>query len=300
MQVDEAVVSHGNSGHCNSETSANVDGLIQQNSVHCKYSTAKQDEAILVLYIFSGKSRKGSVSHWCSILSKRHSRAVKVEMVDIKVKPHIDLTQKSNRDKILQKMKDTKYNVIIFSPPCSTFSRAPWSNRKGPRPVRSFVKPRGLTRLSWTERKKAEWGNTLKEFTFEAIALALQLDVAMILFENPEDLGAMQTGPYEGQRPASMWQDVGFEHMVQTGLVQTVGFYQQDFGTDYLKPTRLLLKGLDMHDSFAQGPPEFEDQGRYLGPLQKKTGCKTVDPTTTCKVSTRQDRSNGHQIFADG
>ena len=106
MQVDEAAVSHGNSGHCNSETSANVDRSIQQNSVHCKFDTAKQDEAILVLYIFSGKSRKGSVSHWCSKLSKRHSRAVKVEMVDIKVKPHIDLTQKSNRDKILQKMKD--------------------------------------------------------------------------------------------------------------------------------------------------------------------------------------------------
>lgn len=299
MQVDGAAVSHGNSGHCNSETSANVDRSIQQNSVHCKFDTAKQDEAILVLYIFSGKSRKGSVSHWCSKLSKRHSRAVKVEMVDIKVKPHIDLTQKSNRDKILQKMKDKNYNVIIFSPPCSTFSRAPWSNRKGPRPVRSFVQPRGLTRLSWTERKKAEWGNTLKEFTFEAIALALQLDVDMILFENPEDLGAMQSGPYEGQRPASMWQDVGFEHMVQTGLVQTVGFYQQDFGTDYLKPTRLLLKGFDMHDSFAQGQPEFDDQGRYLGPLQKRLAERQLKDNSM-QSSTRQDRNNGLQIFADG
>lgn len=286
MQVDEAAVSHGNSGHCNSETSANVDRSIQQNSVHCKFDTAKQDEAILVLYIFSGKSRKGSVSHWCSKLSKRHSRAVKVEMVDIKVTPHIDLTQKSNRDKILQKMKDKNYNVIIFSPPCSTFSRAPWSNRKGPRPVRSFVQPRGLTRLSWTERKKAEWGNTLKEFTFEAIALALQLDVDMILFENPEDLGAMQSGPYEGQRPASMWQDVGFEHMVQTGLVQTVGFYQQDFGTDYLKPTRLLLKGFDMHDSFAQGQPEFDDQGRYLGPLQKRLAARQLIGQQHAKFNT--------------
>ena len=55
MQVDEAAVSHGNSGHCNSETSANVDRSLQQNSVHCKFDTAKQDEAILVLYIFSGK-----------------------------------------------------------------------------------------------------------------------------------------------------------------------------------------------------------------------------------------------------
>ena len=148
------------------------------------------------------------------------------------------------------------------------------------------MQPRGLTRLSWTERKKAEWGNTLKEFTFEAIALALQLDVDMILFENPEDLGAMQSGPYEGQRPASMWQDVGFEHMVQTGLVQTVGFYQQDFGTDYLKATCLLLKGFDMHDSFAQGQPEFDDQGRYLGPLQKRLAARQLIGQQHAKFNT--------------
>ena len=286
MQVEAAKVSHENLEQCNIDTSAKVDDSIQQNSVHCADGTAKQDGAILVLYLFSGKSRRGSVSHWCSKLSKRHSRAVQVEMVDIKVKPHIDLTKKCNRDKILKKIKDVRYNVIIFSPPCSTFSRAPWSNRKGPRPVRSFVRPKGLARLSWTERKKAEWGNILKEFTFEAIALSLQLNIDMILFENPEDLGAMQSGPYEGQRPASMWQDEAFELMVKTGAVQTVGFYQQDFGTEYLKPTRLLLKGFDMHDSFAEGPPQFDEQGHYLGPLQKRQAAKQLIGQQNAKFNT--------------
>ena len=70
----------------------------------------------------------------------------------------------------------------------------------------------------------------------------------MLLFENPEDLGALQTGPYEGQRPASMWQDETFLQMVNSEMVQTVAFYQQDFGTEYLKPTRLLLKGFGLHE----------------------------------------------------
>eukprot|EP00434_Breviolum_minutum_P043184 symbB.v1.2.038481.t1/scaffold6004.1/size21842/3 len=141
-------------------------------------------------------------------------------------------------------------------------------------------------KLSWTERKKAEWGNILKEFTFEAIALSLQLNIQMILFENPEDLGAMQSGPYEGQRPASMWQDEVFEHMVKTGAMQTVGFYQQDFGTEYLKPTRLLLKGFDMHEAFSEGPPQFDEQGRYLGPLQKRQAAKQLIGQQNAKFNT--------------
>ena len=241
---------------------AKVDVLQKHDIVHGSDVSTKADDTIRVLYIFSGKSRKGSVSHWCSKLAKLRSKAVQVEMIDIKVKPHIDLTKKSNRDKLLEKMKQKRYDVLILSPPCSTFSRAPWSNRKGPRPVRSFVKPRGLARLSWTE--------------FEAIAQALDTGSHMILFENPEDLGALQSGPYEGQRPASMWQDEIFRNLVQSEAVKTVSFYQQDFGTEYLKPTRLLLKGFDFHDSFAVGLPQFDAQGYYLGPLQKRTASKQL------------------------
>ena len=55
-----------------------------------------------------------------------------VEMVDIKVKPHLDLTKESVRRQLLQKLQTVSLHAVIFSPPCSTFSRAPWSNRKGP------------------------------------------------------------------------------------------------------------------------------------------------------------------------
>ena len=229
-----------------------------------------------ILYVFSGKNRKGSVSHWCKKLAKRLSITVEVEMIDIKVKPHYDLTKESVRRLLIQKLQTRSYHVVIFSPPCSTFSRAPWSNRKGPRPVRSFVFPKGLQRLTWHERNKANWGNTLKDFTFQMIQVAIDQQVPLILFENPEDLGALQHGPFEGQRPASMWQSEQFEALIDSGQIYTVAFYQQDFGTEYLKPTRLMLRGFTMHDKFAEGKPQFDEQGFYQGPLQKRSAVKQL------------------------
>ena len=229
-----------------------------------------------ILYVFSGKNRKGSVSHWCKKLAKRLSITVEVEMIDIKVKPHYDLTKESVRRLWIQKLQTRSYHAVIFSPPCSTFSRAPWSNRQGPRPVRSFVFPRGLQRLTWHERNKANWGNTLKDFTFQMIQVAIDQQVPLILFENPEDLGALQQGPYEGQRPASMWQSEQFEALIDSGQIYTVAFYQQDFGTEYLKPTRLMLRGFTMHDTFAEGKPQFDEQGFYQGPLQKRSAVKQL------------------------
>ena len=66
--------------------------------------------------MFSGKSRKGSVSHWCKKLAKRLSITVEVEMIDIKVKPHHDLTKEC------QTALDTKASNKVIS--CSHFFTA--------------------------------------------------------------------------------------------------------------------------------------------------------------------------------
>ena len=188
-------------------------------------------------------------------------------MVDIQVRPFLDLTQKEVQQKLLNKISSGRYFTVLFSPPCSTFSRVVWANRRGPRPVRSFVKPRGLIRLSWAERKRATWGNTMSDFTYQAFQL--QVDQGgMALFENPEELGAIKSGEHRGVRPASMWQWDTFQTLLQQQSVETIAFYQQDFGTEYLKPTRLLLANFQHHHpSFCKGEPAFDDQGFYMGPL---------------------------------
>ena len=93
---------------------------------------------------------------------------MEVEMVDIQVRPFLDLTRAEVQQRLLNKIASGRYDAVIFSPPCSTFSRVVWANRRGPRAVRAFTKPRGLVRLSWAERKRANWGNTMADFTYKA------------------------------------------------------------------------------------------------------------------------------------
>ena len=223
-----------------------------------------------ILYLFSGSPRKGSVKSWATKLAAKWGVKVQVDMVDIKVRPHLDLTKDSVQRDLLNKISAGYYAAIILSPPCSTFTRATFSNRKGPRPVRSYVHLRGLSRLTWTERKKANWGNTMTDFSFQVCKAVQNMDT-MLIFENPEDLGAVQAGHYRGQRPASMWQWPAVQELLDSGKFQTCAFYQSDFGTAYLKPTRLFLKDFEMEkDTMAPGMPQFDDQGFYQGPLQRR------------------------------
>ena len=195
---------------------------------------------------------------------------MQVDMVDIKVRPDLDLTNGKVQRDLLNKISTGYYAAIILSPLCSTFTRTTFSNRKGPRPVRSYVHLRGLLRLTWTEGKKANWGNVMTDFSFQVCKLVQNTD-AMVFFDNPEDLGAVQSGPYQGQRPASMWQWPTFQELLQDPDYVTCAFYQSDFGTDYLKPTRLLLKSVDAEtEVMFKGLPQFDDQGFYQGPLQRR------------------------------
>ena len=72
--------------------------------------------------------------------------------IDIKRKPWIDLSHM---------IKQGRFDAIIISPPCSTFSRACWANHRGPRPVRSYKSPKGLDTLTAAERRAASWATFL-------------------------------------------------------------------------------------------------------------------------------------------
>ena len=54
-----------------------------------------------------------------------------------------------------------------------------------------------------------------------------------LAMEQPEDLGALPTGPHdEGLRPASMWQWPQLADLLKKGL-RTVDFHQASFGVPY-------------------------------------------------------------------
>ena len=132
-----------------------------------------------------------------------------MEAIDIAVRPSVDLSNPKVQEQFLSRTKRGDFFAVVLTPPCSTFSRAPWRNKRGPRPIRSFEHPDGFPTLRWAERRKAKLGNSLADFSFAAQA-ALDLPVAFMLLEQPEDLGTVR--PW--QRPSSMWQEKGFKSYV--------------------------------------------------------------------------------------
>ena len=195
---------------------------------------------------------------------------LRMTCVDVQRRPKIDLARTQERHKLLARIRAQEFDAILLSPPCSTFSRAPWANFKGPRPVRSAATPRGLDKLTAAERDRCILGNLFADFTWEVVELALAAKVSFLLLEQPEDLGVLAKGPYKGQQPASMWQWPAMKRVLQLPGVSTLALHQSSFGTSYPKPTRLLLFGPRSFPSFCYlGPPRYDETGYYVGPLPR-------------------------------
>ena len=193
--------------------------------------------------------------------------------VDIQRRPSVDLAKTKERCKLLARIRSKEFNAILLSPPCSTFSRAPWANFEGPRPFRSHAKPRGLDKLTACERDRCILGNIFADFTWEVIKLAIDEHVSFLLLEQPEDSGWLATGPYKGQRPASMWRWPAMSKVAKMPGVTTLALHQTSFGTIYPKPTRLLLLGIrGLPDFCYVGPPVFDEDACYTGPLPRLKG----------------------------
>ena len=97
-----------------------------------------------------------------------------------------DLSLDSNKREFLQLAADS--NIIICTPPCSDFSRAKWSNRLGPAPLRSAQYPEGFPWLSGKDRAQVELHNSLIEFTWTAAKQTGKHKWQVFLAEHPEDL----------------------------------------------------------------------------------------------------------------
>ena len=203
--------------------------------------------------------------------------------MDILRKPFTDLSNPRIQNSFLERVRDGSYFAVILSPPCSTFSRAPWRNRRGPRPIRSYEYPDGLPGLRWAERRKARLGNILADFSLRVAAAALDLPCSFVLLEQPEDLGAVAIG----QRPSSMWQRPLFLDVAGHSNAQHVVFHQADFGTPYPKPTRLLLRTTQaLPAGMRSGLPDFDSHGFYTGPLPRHPTARSMQPSPKAAFST--------------
>ena len=139
-------------------------------------------------------------------LSRKHGIDAEVVELDIQRNRQHDFSLQHVQKRWLQRITSGEFFALVVTPPCSTFSRATWANDRGPYPVRSLIHPRGFPWNSKARAERAELGNLLADFSFEAMDRQSQHEGHVGLMEQPEDLGKTRNQRVPGHQPASMWQ----------------------------------------------------------------------------------------------
>ena len=225
------------------------------------------------LYLFAGSKRHSSIGEKL----RRHGWTV-LEVDILQGGRKHDLTLEKVQEQLLQRLRVREFDALLTSPPCDTFSRVKFSNSWGPRPTRTATFPRGLPNCTMLEKRRNQLANSLVDFNFCAIKVHLSHPDTMLVLEFPEDLGAISKGKWTGTRPSSIFQWPQFAEILQLEGVITGGIRQNDFGTDYVKPTRLILRFNGPWDwpGLFKGPPCFDDKGFYVGPIPPTKGKVTL------------------------
>lgn len=210
-------------------------------------------QACRVLYLYAGAPRKSSVKAFLARMSKATGVAVYVTEMDIVRSKRHDLSRRHLQQRLLAAIKKQRYNALLASPPCNTFSRARHSAQPGPRPLRDINHPYGVPGLTAREKAAVRQGTVLAKFAIAAVHAQLASSAtAMALLEHPEDLGTAARG-----RPASIWQWPEARALTNEPNAASIAIHQSSFGTACPKPTRLTGRLPDLHLVGAQGWPTF-------------------------------------------
>jgi hypothetical protein len=155
-----------------------------------------------VLYLFAGAPRRADINSFLHASSLAQEFDLNVREVDIARSESDDLSSAQLWEQLFAEIRDGKYDVIIMSPPCGTWSRVrfQWQLHPGPRPQRNKSWPWGFPWLSAAQRKKVDVANYFVSQTIQAAYIAYAAGT-FFLIEHPEDLGSVN-----GESPASIWQ----------------------------------------------------------------------------------------------
>ena len=159
-----------------------------------------------VLYLFAGPKRRGDVHDWLALLGTEY----RTDVVEVDLVRDDSTHDTSLNDLSLPatqrhwKALAPGFDVILASPPCTTFSRIRWKPR-GPKPLRSAAYLNGFPWLSDDNAKLVALHNELLSFTFSVLRAVTSDQMAFL--EHPEDLGRLR-GRGPGDVPGSIWRSM--------------------------------------------------------------------------------------------
>lgn len=215
-----------------------------------------------------------------------------------------DLSSFKVQQKWIRRLDTHEFDIVLITPPCSSYSRAQYANKFGPCPVRSSAFPLGFPWLSNADRKRADLGNSLVDFTWQVLQRVQDLRGRMNITafaEHPEDLG--RTSNMKAvETPASIWRMAQFDKLLSEGW-WSGGFRQCDHGAPTPKPTRATSCSHNFTKLASHCKPWFDKQGFYEGPVQYcnhnhsqslirkatdsgafKTAASAANPPDMCKI----------------
>ena len=217
-----------------------------------------------MLDVFAGAERKSDVRDY---LQQFCTADLSMREIDLARSPAHDVTKDGLWASLLQEIRAGLYNVVIMTPPCNTWSRARFSNRRGPRPVRNREWPWGFPWLERRLRDQCEQGNAFVRMTLEGCQAATEAG-AWWLIEHPEDLGRTSTGDV----PASIFQLPELRSLAANCQATSFALHQCHYGAATSKPTRLVTTLPAALGEPHQGWPQFDDRDGYRGPLPASCG----------------------------
>ena len=225
-----------------------------------------------VLYLFAGTDRRTSVrSVLRRFASIQKGQEIECEEWDICRGPQFDLLNEEVQQRLLQRIEAGEFAAVLLSPPCASWSRAPWANRWGPRPLRTALHPWGMPWLEGERLQKVARSNAMIRFCIQVLEVAIKMGLGVFL-EHPENLGSVRSRPSPTVRPASIW-ELPEVRRLQQGEVFTVAFYQCQFGAKSRKPTRVLSNLQPLREWGWTSWPRLNAMGCYTGPLPLECAC---------------------------
>ncbi len=230
-------------------------------------AASRSIEVFRVFYLFAGEQRKASVKEELQVACNAKGMRLEMTEVDICRGAGQDMANEEDWQKVRRQLEAGHFDCVLLTPPCSSFSRAAWANRKGPRPVRSRAHPWGFPWLRGAQRDKAALGSLLVQRALEAARSAHEAGASWLL-EHPEDLGRVAAG-----FPASIWQLEQTFEVVADSDATTGALHQCQWPeVSVSKPTRLAGTVTNLQSLVHPGWPRISAEGRYTGPLPRSCG----------------------------
>ena len=178
------------------------------------------------------------------------------------------------------------FDLTPAAPPCSSFSRALFSDEHFPNPMRDYDHPHGFPTLTAEDKRKVHDADILVAFSLKALRAAATAHCLGWL-EFPEDLGSCRCGT-----PASLWQLEDARSLSAVGYHRGALYQCEWAEVPYKKPTGILtnIRGFVDAPHFFQGWPTFSENigkdsspvglpwRRYTGPLPRQCVHNGIHP----------------------